>query len=367
MITPTSFFRAFLLLSASFILLSCSEKTENPEPEETSETAEAAEDSAPAPTETVSVSLFSWPGYGFWFIAKEKNLTEGFDLDIKIIEDPYESFGLMSAGQLDVTSSTVEYGPLAAEEDVPVKLVAYTNASYGTDKIIFGPGISTAAELKGKSVAVLEGGLTQIYMGVFLEKNGVQFDEVNYVNVIMDDAVAAMVSGNVQAGEFWEPFGTQVLETLEGSTVASTSKDEYYQTTGLLADGMYMSGGFLSEKPELASKVMKAYFDAVEWWKQNTAEGNKIIAEGIKFDVADVEAVIGPYGGPKDGGLYVFGWPESSAFMGVTEGDPPVGKNGQIADHWKLTNEWWVKFGLCTKMHPMEAGIDLAPMKAIAE
>ncbi|HCR80450.1 MAG TPA: ABC transporter, partial [Alcanivorax sp.] len=33
------------------------------------------------------------------------------DLEITIIEDPYESFSLMSAGALDVTSSTAEYGP----------------------------------------------------------------------------------------------------------------------------------------------------------------------------------------------------------------------------------------------------------------
>lgn len=321
----------------------------------------------PASTETVSVSLFSWPGYGFWFVAKEKGLTEGFELDIKIIEDPYESFGLMSAGQLDITSSTVEYGPIAAQEGVPVKLVAYTNASYGTDKIILAPGVESASDLKGKSVAVLEGGLTQIYMGIFLEQNGVKFDEVSYVNVIMDDAVAAMVGGTVQAGEFWEPFGAQVLETLEGSKVVSTSKDAYYQETGLLADGMYMSGSFLSEKPELAAKAMKVYFDAVAFWKENPAEANQIIADAIQFDVADVEAVIGADGGPKDGGLYVFGWPESAAFMGVAEGEPPVGKNGQIAEHWKLTNEWWIKFGVCTDILPPEAGIALEPMKALEE
>ncbi|MCB1228932.1 MAG: ABC transporter substrate-binding protein [Verrucomicrobiae bacterium] len=337
------------------------EAESTPEPE--SKPAEAPKEE----TETVSVSLFSWPGYGFWFVAKEKGLTDGFDLDIKIIEDPYESFGLMSAGQLDVTSSTVEYGPIAAEEGVPVKLVSYTNASYGTDKILLGPGIEGGADLKGKSVAVLEGGLTQIYMGIFLEQNGVKFDEVSYVNVIMDDAVAAMVSGKVQGGEFWEPFGQQVLETLEGAKVASTSKDAYYQETGLLADGMYMSGSFLDGKPELAAKVMKAYFDAVAYWKANTAEANEIIAKAIQFDVKDVEAVIGADGGPKDGGLYVFGWPESSAFMGVTGGEPPVGKNGQIKDHWKLTNDWWVKFGVCKENHPPEAGIAFGPMKSLAE
>ncbi|MDC9567273.1 hypothetical protein, partial [Pseudoalteromonas sp. GAB2316C] len=41
---------------------------------------------------TVKVSLFSWPGYGFWFIAKEKGFVDDLDIDLTIIEDPYESF-----------------------------------------------------------------------------------------------------------------------------------------------------------------------------------------------------------------------------------------------------------------------------------
>ncbi|MEM0895425.1 MAG: ABC transporter substrate-binding protein, partial [Verrucomicrobiota bacterium] len=245
----------------------------------------------------VSVSLFSWPGYGFWFVAKEKGLAEGINLDIQIIEDPYESFGLMKAGQLDITSSTVEYGPIAAAESVGIKLVSYTNASYGTDKIILGPNVSMPADLKGKKVAVLEGGLTQIYMGIWLEQNGLKFDDVEYVNVIMDDAVAAMVSGEVAAGEFWEPFGGKVLESLEGSRVVATSKEDYFLETGLLADGMYMTSAFLDEKPELAAAAMKAYYAAVAYWKEYPEEANKIIADALKFPIEDVVDVIGDDGG----------------------------------------------------------------------
>ena len=166
--------------------------------------------------DTVRVSLFSWPGYGFWFIAQEKNLVPDLDLEITIIEDPYESFSLMSAGALDVTSSTAEYGPIAADKEVPVKLVTYTNPSYGTDKIVLAPGVDSAEDLKGESVAVLEGGLTQIFMGIWLEQNGVSIKDVQFTNLIMDDAVGALVGGNVKAAEFWEPFGSQALEALPG-------------------------------------------------------------------------------------------------------------------------------------------------------
>lgn len=386
---------ALLSLAALFALTSCSGDPAPPEepvaeetaPETPAEPAPAEPETKPEPKPalapkpepkpaaeakpakepaTVKVSLFSWPGYGFWFIAKEKNLVPEIDLDIQIIEDPYESFGLMAAGQLDVTSSTVEYGPIAAEEGVPVQMVAYTNPSYGTDKIILSPGIESAKDLIGKEVAVLEGGLTQIYMGIWLEENGVAFDQVKYTNLIMDDAVAAMVSGKVAAGEFWEPFGSNVLKALPEATVAATSKDPYFKETALLADGMYMSKSFM-EKKNVAALTVKAYFEAVKFWEENPAEGNAIIAKGLQFPVEDVELVIGADGSSEDGGIYPFNFLDAAQFLGLMEGTPPFGKNGHIATHWKMTNDWWIKFGMVKESHPMESGIALGPMKTLIE
>ena len=315
---------------------------------------------------TVKVSLFSWPGYGFWFIAKEKGFVDDLDIDLTIIEDPYESFALMSAGMLDVTSSTAEYGPIAADKDVPIKLVTYTNPSYGTDKIILAPGVESASDLVGESVAVLEGGLTQIFMGIWLEQQGVAFDQVNYTNLIMDDAVGALVGGDVAAAEFWEPFGSQAMEALPEAKVVASSAEEGWIETALLGDGMYMSDAFMDKKPELAAKTMKAYFDAVAWWKKNPEKGNAIIAEGLNFPVKDVEKVLGKTGEIYKGGIWAFDAQEAGRFMGVVSGDLPLGqKNGQIHEHWDTTTKWWLKFGMVDAAHDMESGVNLQPLKAM--
>ncbi len=316
--------------------------------------------------ESVKVSLFSWPGYGFWFIAKEKNLVPELDLDIRIIEDPYESFGLMSAGQLDITSSTVEYGPIAVDKNVPVKLVTYTNPSYGTDKIILRPDIATPSALAGKKVAVLEGGLTQIFMGIWLEENGITIDQVEFVNVIMDEAVGAMLSGDVAAGEFWEPFGSKVLAGMPGAQVMATSAEDKWIRTALLGDGMYMTSALLNDRPEAAKLAMKAYFAAVDWWKANPEEGNKIIADAIQFSVQDVAMVIGSDGEIYKGGIWVFDKEEAGRFMGLIPGELPLGmSNGQIVQHWTTTNEWWIKFGQASAMHDWTAGVVSAPLAGV--
>jgi NitT/TauT family transport system substrate-binding protein len=353
--------RPLLVLGAAS-LLGCS-------PGEPPATAGTAAERAATPTvqvpEKVRVSLFSWPGYGFWYIAQQKQLVPGLELDIRIIEDPYESFGQMSAGQLDVTSSTVEYGPIAVDRKVPVKLVTYTNPSYGTDKIVLRPDIASAVDLAGRKVAVLEGGLTQIFMGMWLEENGVGIDQVEFVNVIMDEAVGAMLGGDVAAGEFWEPFGSKVLAGMPGAKVVADSSEEKRIATALLGDGMYMSDALLEQRPRAAQLAMKAYFAGVDWWKANPAEGNRIIAEAIKFPVEDVEMVLGKNGNMLKGGIWVFDRNEAGRFMGLVPGELPLGmKNGQIADHWKTTNEWWLKFGLATAMHDWKEGVALEPLAA---
>lgn len=316
--------------------------------------------------ENVKVSLFSWPGYGFWFIAKEKNLVPDLDLDISLIEDPYESFGLMAAGRLDVSSSTAEYGPIAADQKVPVRLVTYTNPSYGTDKIILAPGITRADQLKGKSMAVLEGGLSQIFVGMWLEQNGVSIKDVKFVNLVMDDAVGAMLGGTVAGAEFWEPFGSHVLKAKPDATVAVRSSDPGWIENAVLGDGMYMNKDFIEKRPQAAKLAMQAYFAAVDYWKAHPAEANKIIAKHLKFGVADVEAVIGADGKIPKGGIVVFDAEQAGRFMGLTVGDPPLGmRNNQIQQHWDTVSDWWIKFGLIKARQPMNTGVDLRPLRAV--
>ena len=316
--------------------------------------------------EEVKISGFTWPGYGFWFIAKENNLAPNLDIDYQTIEDPYESYNLVTANQMDVVSSTAEFAPIAAERGMPLKLVAFGNLSHGTDKIVAAPGIEGPGDLKGKKVAVVEGGLAQIYVAMWLEKNGHPFDSVEYVNIIADDAFAAMIGGDVAASEFWEPYGSNVLKVLEGSSVLSESTDEYWTSQAVVADGYYMNASFIEQRRDVALDTMKALYDAISWWKQNPDEGNRIIADGMKMSIEDVELVIGKDGSRLDGGLYVYDFLEAAQFCGAAPGDPPFKQtNGQMQAHYDLVSDWWLKFGIMESKMPLDKGTDCSLHKEL--
>ncbi len=318
--------------------------------------------------DTVRIGHFSWPGYGFHYVSEANNLTD-LEFENTIIEDPVQLFSLLATNQLDVVFSTIEFGPIAAAEEMGFKLINLSNLAHGSDMIIVHPDIKSAADLKGKQVAVLEGGLSHIMMGIWLEQNGVRADEVEMVNLIAGDAAAAMISGQVAAAELWSPFNSQVLADLEGSRVVAHSFDPYWLGTALIADGIYMSDDFLENNRALAVKTLQAIYAGVEHWRANSAASNAVIADAVGFSLEDVTAILGngsltrdaANNDPADGELYIYSLEDTARFCGVADGAPPFGqKNGQLRDHWELTNDWWIKFGFITKRGDYQTGTDCA-------
>jgi len=322
--------------------------------------------------ETIRVGHFSWPGYGFLYVNQHHNLSPDLNFEFTVIEDPVQLFALLGTNKLDVVFSTIEFGPILAAEDMGSKLVALSNLGYGSDDIIVHPDIKSAADLKGKQVAVLEGGLSHIMMGIWLEQNGVKWNEVEMVNLVAGDAAAAMMSGQVAAAELWAPFNTEVLENLPGSRSVANSLETQWLESGLIADAIFMSNDLLDNRRDLAVKTLQAIFKGVEHWRANSEVDNQVISDAVGFPMADVEAIIGngklttevAKNDIKDGTLYMYTLEDTARFCGVAPGSPPFGqKNGQMVDHWNLTQKWWVNFGFMTDVADPAKGLDCALVK----
>ncbi len=322
--------------------------------------------------ETIRVGHFSWPGYGFLYVNQHHNLSPDLNFEFTVIEDPVQLFALLGTNKLDVVFSTIEFGPILAAEDMGSKLVALSNLGYGSDDIIVHPDIKSAADLKGKQVAVLEGGLSHIMMGIWLEQNGVKWNEVEMVNLVAGDAAAAMMSGQVAAAELWAPFNTEVLENLPGSRSVANSLETQWLESGLIADAIFMSNDLLDNRRDLAVKTLQAIFKGVEHWRANSEVDNQVISDAVGFPMADVEAIIGngklttevAKNDIKDGTLYMYTLEDTARFCGVAPGNPPFGqKNGQMVDHWNLTQKWWVNFGFMTDVADPAKGLDCALVK----
>ncbi len=295
-------------------------------------------------TTTIRASGFTWPSYGYWSIIEKQKLSDKIKVEFRSIEDPYDSMSLLASGQLDVVLNTLEYAPIGASEGRPISVVAYYAISQGADKIIVAPDIAKPADLSGKTVGVLEGGLPEIFMSMWLEKNGVDPTAVKKVNVIADDVLAAMVGGTISAGVFWEPYASNIVGAMKGTKLVANSGDPEWLKTGVIADAIYMNKDFVAKNREAAEEFVRAYFAAIAWRKANPGAGNAQIAEAMKMPETDVSAVLGS--GDNNGDLYVYSFTDSARLCGSMEGEPPFGQtNGQIEEIWSTIGNWWVKLG----------------------
>lgn len=316
-----------------------------------------------ASAEEINVGLcVSWPGYAMLEIAKQKGLAEGYEINTVIFDDPLGGQAALAAGQIDIYECTGDYTPLAIDRGTGVVTVAFANPSFGVDHVILAPGVDVS-NIKGKRIGAPQAYIGQLLMGVWMDGENIPLDDVEWVNLLADEAVGPMLSGDLAAAYLYEPWISKVMENLPGSSSAADTREDWMLKTGIFTDVIYMNGDFIKDHRGAALDMLKARFDAVGWWHDNTDEGNQLMSDYLQWPLADIESVIGTNGKFLDGGIYMYDFDESAKVCGVLEGEPPFGlENGSITTVIKTINEYWVRFGLMTEVHDPAAGVDCSLM-----
>ncbi len=314
--------------------------------------------------ETVNVGIcVSWPGYAMLKIANEKQLAPGYDFNLVIFNDPIGGHLALAAGQIDVYECTGEYTPIAAERGTPVANVAFTNPSYGVDHIILSPGI-TAANLKGRKVAAPQAYIGHLLMGLWLDSINVGVDEVEWVNLNADEAVGPMMSGDLAAAYLYEPWISKVMENRPGASSAIDTSDPAMLRTGIFMDVVYMNKDFIAKRRAAAMATLKARYDAIAYWHDNTDEANALLADYLQWPKSDVEFVIGTNGKFFEGGIYLYDFDETARVCGALDGAPPFGlANGSMVEVATFINQWWVKLGLMKSMTDASKAVDCSVVR----
>ena len=193
------------------------------------------------------------------------------------------------------------------------------NPSYGVDHIILSPDQNIGA-LKGQKVSAPQAYIGHLLMGLFLDKNGISPREVNWVNLNADEAVGPMMSGDLAAAYMYEPWISKVIESRPGTQSVINTADPDMLKTGIFMDVMYMNTNFISKRRSVAVDILKARWDAVQYWHDNTEEVNQLFADYLQWPAEDIGYVIGTNGKFFDGGIYIYDFNESARVCGVLDG-----------------------------------------------
>ncbi|ADB52230.1 aliphatic sulfonate ABC transporter substrate-binding protein [Conexibacter woesei] len=190
----------------------------------------------------------------------------------------------MNAGDVDITYGSISaaIGALAGNSDF--KIFAIEPNQPENEGIIAGrdSGIATAADLKGKKIAVNRAGTGEYLTLLALDRAGLSRDDVELVYLPPADAASAFGSGQVDAWATWSSFTGLAQDKLGGRLVISGGE------LGSLNDTPYIvSSEFAERHPALVAAVYRGLQDAAAWIAANPAEAARLYADaGLPDTVA---------------------------------------------------------------------------------
>ena len=239
----------------------------------------------PAP----KIAFCTWVGYGPLFIAKEKGYFEkyGVNPELVIMDDESQFANAVASNSVQGLAHVIDREVINASQDVPENVVLVLDQSYGGDGIIASGDIASMADLKGRTVGLDKSTTSYFFFLSALAKNNMTESDINIQNMPAADAGAAFVAGKLDAAVVWEPWLTNASQR-EGGHVLLNSKD----LPNTIVDTLTLRSDFIKENPDAVKGIVAAWYDAVEFYKQNPDEGNKIMAKYLNIDEKDIADMV---------------------------------------------------------------------------
>jgi NitT/TauT family transport system substrate-binding protein len=239
---------------------------------------------AQQPTKVV-LAMSGWTGFAPFTLAKEKDLFKKHGVDFDIKKMPTQArHAAMAAGEVQAIATTIDTHITYVAANVPVTQVLVLDSSTGGDGVIVKNAIGSFADLKGKSVAVDNPGAVSHFWFVYLlKKNGMTMKDVKPTNLGPQPAANAFASGQFDAAVTYEPYMSGALKAVQDGKILISSKE----TPGVIIDTLAFQPDFIKKNPAAVKGVVAAWFEALDWAKQNPAEANKIMGADVKQSADD--------------------------------------------------------------------------------
>ncbi|GGC90534.1 ABC transporter substrate-binding protein [Tersicoccus solisilvae] len=191
----------------------------------------------------------------------------------------------LRSGAIDVGSTAGSAALLARANGSPIRTVdIYSQPEWSALVTTRDSGITSVADLKGKSVAATKGTDPYFFLLQSLAANGLKASDVTVQNLQHADGRTALDNGSVQAWAGLDP----IMAAAEKDGDKLFSRNVAFNTYGFLN----AREDFLKNQPEIAQTVVNTYEAARAWAKAHPAETAGILAETAGIDQAVATKVI---------------------------------------------------------------------------
>ncbi len=261
----------------------------------------------PEPRPNLRIAINNWPGYEFLYLAHVKGFFHNNGLDTKILE--YSSLNdlrrAFERGQVDIMASTmIEQIVSRDKSQRRAQALIVSDYSDGSDVVIALKGISSVKELKGKRVGFEAGTVGIVLLKLALEREGMSISDVSTINVPQDDAILEELrSGSLDAVVSYPSVSFKILKGVPSQVIFS-SKD----IPAAILDIISADESFIRENPQAIESFRKAYFQALDYAKENQEESYKIMAARENISLAEFRQSL-------ESGIVLLGKDRQSEFL----------------------------------------------------
>jgi NitT/TauT family transport system substrate-binding protein len=241
---------------------------------------EGATAAVEAPKTEFNIGWSIYTGWMPWAYADKTGILKkwgdkyGVKINLVQVNDYVESINQYTAGKLDGVASTNMDAltiPAAGGKDTTALIMGdYSN---GNDGIVLKNGSSTA-DIKGRTVNLVELSVSHYLLARALELNGMKLPDVKTVNTSDADIVGAFATPEVTAVAAWNPQLSEINKTAGAVQVFDSSK-----IPNEIQDLMTVSSATLKANPNLGKALVGAWYEVMGIIAKGDANSKAAIAE----------------------------------------------------------------------------------------
>jgi len=215
----------------------------------------------------------------------QKALGKNVDLKLSTFNSGTEELTALQAGALD--AAYIGPNPTITawtQLDKGVKVVS--GAASGGAYFVVKPSITSAADLKGKTVASPQLGNTQdVALRNWLKSKGLKTDTSGGgdVKIIPQDnatALASFQAGNIDGAWVPEPWATRLVN--EGGGKILVNEADLWPGGKYVTTELIVTTDFLKAHPDVVQKLVNGQVAANDYIKTDTAGAESAVSDGIK-------------------------------------------------------------------------------------
>lgn len=214
---------------------------------------------------------------------------ENLNVDIRTSTGSSDAVARVASGKAQIGLADAPTALLAVGKGLPIQIVGVLllHSAQATETLR-SSGITTVKGLEGKNVGITPSGAERDLITALLKLNGVNPDNVNFVSIQAQSGKANLLSGQVDAVNFFPAIFADVIKQVNFIPWYKYGLDVYGTT-------IIANTKFIRDNPDAVTGFVHSAMRGLKYTFKRPNQAAQIVAKAAKGDVAFFRTELGIY------------------------------------------------------------------------